>query len=144
MYTGGGGGLSRRRISASYRGRYRARIRITHVFLAVVVYTRSAHRAFAHTWREIRPEGEGGRLAHVSANLIYFGPDKKLIYRAAREVRPGSLGKRRFLLRPTSREPEVTRCRCCGPGHDEIPLCDEVERKKKKEVGRGRKRSRRK
>lgn len=37
-------------------------------------YTRPAHRA--HT--RYGP-------AHVSANLIYFGPDKKLIYRKARQ-----------------------------------------------------------
>jgi len=75
----------------------------------------------AHAWliarvhvartSEIRP-------AHVSANLIYFGPDKKLIYREARPV----LGNNVF-LRP--RENRKWRADLPGsqhgrPGHDEI------------------------
>lgn len=64
----------------------------------VAVYTLGSSRAYV-----AREQARYGP-AHVSANLIYFGPDKKLIYR---EARPGSLGKRRFSA--PSREPEVTR-----------------------------------
>lgn len=45
------------------------------------------------------------RPAHVSANLIYFGPDKKT--HLPRSQTGGSLGKRRFSA--LEREPEVTR-----------------------------------
>lgn len=57
-------------------------------------YTRPAHRA--HT--RYGP-------AHVSANLIYFGPDKKLIYRKARQSWETIV----FFFYALGREPEVTR-----------------------------------
>lgn len=96
-----------------------------------VVYTLGSSRAYvAARANEIRP-------AHVSANLIYFGPDKKLIYR---EARPGSLGKRRF----SAPSRENRKWRAGLPGSlgtdrvaDEIPSCDEVQKKESRKRSRG-------
>lgn len=111
-----------------YRGGCIAKMGLAHRntrFFFAFHRTRSAHRA--HTWREIRPG------ACLPANLIYFGPDKKLIYRA-REVRPGavlgndgfSCGRRRERENRKWRAGSLRR----GPGHDKILSCDEIERKK--------------
>jgi len=86
----------------------------------------------AHAWliarvhvartSEIRP-------AHVSANLIYLGPDKKLIYHEARPV----LGN--VFLRPRENRKwraDLPGSQHGGSGHDEIPSRDEVKKKSRK------------
>lgn len=103
-YTG-----MKRTISASHRTI--ACIR-TCLLLLALCGTRSAHRA--RTWRASKRDTAG---ACLSANLIYFGPDKKLIYR---EARPASLGKQRFSA--PSREPEVTRLLAQVSGADQVTM----------------------
>jgi len=77
-----------------------------------------AHRA--RTWRASKRD-----TAHVSANLIYFGPDKKLIYREAGPV----LGNDVF-LRPRENRKWRTDLPGSqhGPSHDEILSRDEVKK----------------
>lgn len=74
--------------------RIRTSLNVFHRRRAQASHTSPAHRART---RDTGP-------AHVSANLIYFGPDKKLIYRKARRSWETTI-----FFRALGREPEVTR-----------------------------------
>lgn len=89
-----------------------------------------------HAWLIARVRGARAteiRPAHVSANLIYFRPDKKLIYREARPV----LGNDVFLRPRENRKwrAGLPGCRH-GPGHDEILSRDEVKKKEQEALER--------
>lgn len=109
----------------------------SHAFVHVsssshcAVHARLIARVRGARASEIRP-------AHVSANLIYFGSDKKLIYR---EARPASLGKRRFSA--PSREPEVTRRLAQVSGADQVTMKSLLAMRCKKKEQEALKRKRR-